>query len=191
MRLHGFVTDKNNLSLPGVLVEIKNSEFQTIYSAETDQSGYYEIELTAGFYPFLTAVRDYGERYLEYWCHNLKLDLDTELNIKIDTIEIYGLNYFRIAGAFPALMVYFRPMSLQKFLTQAEDVAPDIEKIDFSVNQKKCAILKVNSIEEYIGERSLRAYLVQIEEPENHWNKLDLEITDFDGNYGAASIFWG
>ena len=92
MRLHGFVTDKNNLSLPGVLVEIKNSEFQTIYSAETDQSGYYEIELTAGFYPFLTAVRDYGERYLEYWCHNLKLDLDTELNIKIDTIEIYGLN---------------------------------------------------------------------------------------------------
>ena len=37
----------------------------------------------------------------------------------------------------------------------------------------------------------MSAYLIQIAEPEDgpNWNRLDLEIIDCDGNYGAASIY--
>ena len=189
MLLYGTVTDKGGSALSSVLVEVKNSGFETIYSAQTDELGHYEIDLPAGLHPFVTAVRDYAETYLEYWCHNLTIRQDMELNIKIDTLEIYGLNYFRIAGAFPALMVYFRPMSLQKFLSQTENIAPDINTMKFSADGNELSVLKVNQVEEFIGDCSLCAYLIQIEEPASNWNKLELEISDFDGNYGSASIF--
>ena len=106
-------------------MEIKENNFDTIYFTKSDEHGDYKIDLPAGIYPFVTAVRDYGEKYLEYWCSNLKLIHDTQLNICIDTLEVYGLNYFKVAGAYPSITVYFRPMSLPKFLAQAEDIAPE------------------------------------------------------------------
>lgn len=96
-------------------MEIKDNNFETIYFTKSDEHGDYKIDLPAGIYPFVTAVRDYGEKYLEYWCSNLKLIHDAELNICIDTLEVYGLNYFEVAGAYPSITVYFRPMSLPKF----------------------------------------------------------------------------
>ena len=86
-------------------MEIKDNNFDTIYFTKSDEHGDYKIDLPAGIYPFVTAVRDYGEKYLEYWCSDLKLIHDAELNICIDTLEVYGLNYFKVAGAYPAITV--------------------------------------------------------------------------------------
>ena len=191
MLLHGKTTGKTGDVIPEVLVEIKDSEFRTICSAKSDDLGYYEIDLPEGGFPFVTAVRDYGEKYLEYWCSDLKLIQDTELNICIDTLEIYGLNYFKVAGAHPSLMVYFRPMSLAKYFAHAEDLAPEISTIKVTADGKTLSILLVNVVREYIGDRNMSAYLIQVEEPVNHpnWSRLIVEITDANGNYGAASIY--
>ena len=172
-------------------MEIKDNNFETIYFTKSDEHGDYKIDLPAGIYPFVTAVRDYGEKYLEYWCSNLKLIHDAELNICIDTLEVYGLNYFKVAGACPSITVYFRPMSLPKFLAQAEDIAPEINTIQAVVDGKALSVLTVNRVKEYVGDGNMSAYLIQIAEPEDgpNWNRLDLEIIDCDGNYGAASIY--
>lgn len=191
MLLYGKTTGKAGNVISKVLVEIKDSEFGTIRSVESDAFGYYEIELPKGSYPFVTAVKDYAENYLEYWCSNLELDQDTELNICIDTLELYGLNYFKVAGAFPSLMVYFRPMSLSKFLAQEEDIAPEISNIKITVDGKTLSVFMVNVVKEHVGVRNISAYLIQVEEPVNHpnWSRLIVEITDANGNYGAASIY--
>ena len=172
-------------------MEIKDNNFETIYLTKSDEHGDYKIDLPAGIYPFVTAVRDYGEKYLEYWCSNLKLIHDAELNICIDTLEVYGLNYFKVAGAYPSITVYFRPMSLPKFLAQAGDIAPEINTIQAVVDGKALSVLTVNRVKEYVGDGSMSAYLIQIAEPEDgpNWNRLDLEIIDCDGNYGAASVY--
>lgn len=56
-------------------MEIKDNNFETIYFTKSDEHGDYKIDLPAGIYPFVTAVRDYGEKYLEYWCSNLSLSM--------------------------------------------------------------------------------------------------------------------
>ena len=52
--------------LPGVSVELKNEQFETVYEAVSDEAGRFSLSVPDGVYPFLTAVREYGVRYLEY-----------------------------------------------------------------------------------------------------------------------------
>lgn len=191
MLLSGFISDKHGNAVPDVLVEIKDDHFQTLFSTESNEQGCYEIDLPAGKYPFVTAVKDYAVNYLEYWCSNLNLTHETQLNIRIDTLEVYGLNYFKVAGAYPSLTIYFRPMSLSKFLAHTDDIAPDIKTIKATADTEELPVLMVNTVKEHVGDRNMTAYLVQVKEPENypHWDRLDLEITDCNGNYGAASIY--
>ncbi len=84
-----------------------------MFAIETDKEA---------FYPYLTAVKDYAEEYLEYWCRNIKGDADIELNIRIDKLEVYGTNAFVIGGGYDSVLVYFRPMSLIKFKNGEENI---------------------------------------------------------------------
>ena len=191
MRLFGYTCGKDGQPICGAVVEIKDTNFQTLYRTESDEHGFYQIDVANAVYPFVAAVKDYGVRYLEYWCQNLDLNQDQRLDVKFDTLEIYGLHPFWIKGGLNALMVYFRPMSLDKFQKGERDIAPELECIQVTLDGKAAEILVRNQVRESIGDRELTAYLIHVSNPkeQRRWNRLDLELWDSKGNYGAATFF--
>ena len=191
MRLFGYTCGKDGQPICGAVVEIKDTNFQTLYRTESDEHGFYQIDVANAVYPFVAAVKDYGVRYLEYWCQNLDLNQDQRLDVKFDTLEIYGLHPFWIKGGLNALMVYFRPMSLDKFQKGERDIAPELECIQVTLDGKAAEILVSNQVRESIGDRELTAYLIHVSNPneQRRWNRLDLELWDSKGNYGAATFF--
>ena len=190
MIVDGYINDKNNQPVAGAIVELKDEHFVAQYMTITDQNGYYRLDATAGYYPFFIAVKGYKETGLEYWCQDINLNKNMSLNANIDTLEVYGLHAFTIKGAGNGLMVYFRPMSLEKYLRGNVDIAPEDILIKAIVDGKERQIININKVKEYAGGYSMDAYLVQIAIAETkNWQKLDIEIWDKNQNYGAASIF--
>ena len=191
MKISGYVNDKNGLGVEGATVEIKNDDFETLYQTCSNSDGSYEIITQDGKYPFLVSVKNYGEENLEYWCQNIDLSRDIRLDIFFDKLEIYGLHVFSVKGAYPSLMVYFRPMSLEKFKNGDADIAPDMRDICVEIDNSKVEIYSKNKVGEFIGDRVLTAYLLQVALPsgQSDWKSLSVEICDENYNYGKADIF--
>lgn len=191
MILEGYVTNKNNIPIAGASVEIKSDDFVTIYHTESDENGYYQFDIPSGHYPFLIAVKDYAVNYLEYWCQNIQLQQNMSLNVSFDKLEIYGLHVFTVKGGGNSLMAYFRPMSLVKFQQGEQDIAPEDIAICVSIDGQERSVILTNMVKEFAGDRELSAYLIQIETPEINmpWHRFDIQITDKDNHYGAATIF--
>ena len=191
MKIEGYVTDKNQAPITGALLEVKDENFVTLFSAESNDDGYYMLDIPAGLYPFLTAVKDYGVNFLEYWCQNISLQADMSLNLSFDKLEIYGLHVFSVKGAGNSLMVYFRPMSLPKFQQGMQDIAPDNIVIKASIDDQEVRVINTNSVKEFAGGCELSAYLIQVEiiESDVPWQKFDIQIRDADNHYGAATIY--
>lgn len=193
-KIKGTVAGRDG-ALDSVSIEIKNGEFETIYNTLSDENGRFELCVPDETYPFLTAVRNYGDKYLEYWAQNIPAQQETELNIKIDTLEVYGLHAFIVKGAAKALSIYFRPMSLEKFKAGESDIAPVLDKKDISVavNGRESKVYVVNQVKEYIGEenRYLSAYLIQVSVPEGvkEWERIDITICDAENHIGCAALF--
>lgn len=190
----GITRGKDNSILDGVSVELKNDQFQTIYKTISDQNGCFELTVPDGVYPYLIAVRDYADKYLEYWANNIPAYEELDLNISIDTLEVYGINAFVVkGGGARALSVYFRPMSLQKFKAKENDIAPvfGIDGICAAVNGHKSEVLVVNQVKEYTEQGFLTAYLIQVLLPDgvNEWERVDITICDNENNIGCATLF--
>lgn len=136
-------------------------------------------------------MNDYGVRYLEYWCQNISLQADISLDISFDKLEVYGLHVFSVKGAGNSLMAYFRPMSLPKFQQGVQDIAPENIAIKVRIDGQEMRIININLVKEFAGGRELSAYLIQVETRESNipWHKFDLQITDADNHYGAATIY--
>ena len=109
----------------------------------------------------------------------------------IDSLEIYGLNVFTVEGAYNSLMVYFRPMSLERFQAGEADISPDIRSIQISVDGQIVEILSQNHVEEYTGDIMLKAFLMQVSNPneDRSWKELTVFVFDKNNNCGAASIY--
>lgn len=191
MLLSGYTRDKDLNPIAGANVYVMSERFEPLHQTVSDEKGFYSFDLLAGKYKYLVAVKDYGEKYLEYWCENIDLSEDRSIDARFDTLEVYGLNAFRVNGAFPALMVYFRPMSLKKALAGEKDICPDITSIRAFVNGGEVSVLETNKVREFAGDRSMGAYLIQAALPEgvNDWERVDVEITGDGGAFGMATIF--
>ena len=191
MKIEGYVTDKNKTPIANALIEIKAEDFVTLFSTESNEEGYYALDIPTGQYPFLTAVKDYGVNFLEYWCQNISLQTDMSLDFSFDKLEIYGLHVFPVKGAGNSLMVYFRPMSLPKFQQGMQDIAPEKIVIKASIDNQEICVINTNLVKEFAGGCELSAYLIQVETSESNmsWHKFDLQITDADNNYGMATIY--
>lgn len=192
----GIISDKNGKAMNKVSVILMDKNFKEITSTMTNKDGEYCLNPEGNHYPFMVAFKDYKEKYLEFWCHNINLNKDIVINGSIDKLEIYGLHCFRILGAYPSLTVYFRPMSLEKYNNGEADISPNItnDSIKAFINNEDIKILKVNKIKEYCGDTCLTAYLMQVSLPEGLLHKsenlLDIEILDLDGFFWQASIFF-
>ncbi len=193
-KISGIIKDKQGNILPMVSVELKNEDFQTQYSAITNEQGRFVMTVPDMVYPYLTAVKDYAIDYLEYWCHNVPALDCLDLDIEIDKLEIYGINAFEVKGAAKTLSIWFRPMSLCKFQAQEKEIAPDfdIDSITVKINEQQTEVVVVNRVNEYIGmEGCVTSYLIQAKLPEDvkNWNRVDLRLKDMDGHIGAATLF--
>ena len=181
--------------LASVSIEIKNEKFETMYQTRSDECGNFELCVPDGVYPFLTAVRDYGDQYLEYWAQNVPAQQETELHIRIDTLEVYGLHAFIVKGAANTLSIYFRPMSLEKYKAGEVDIAPVLKRnnIAVAVNGQESTVYVVNLVREYVGEerKHLSAYLIQSSIPEGikEWERIDITICDSEKHIGCATLF--
>lgn len=194
--IKGVITDKNKCKLDGVYVALFNSEFEEISSAKTNEHGEYMLEAKNGYYPFMVAVKDYGEKFLEFWCQNINLESNITINAAIDKLEVYGLHCFIVKGGYPSMMVYFRPMSLEKFKLGERDICPNMinSSIKVSINGYESKVYKVNKVEEYGRDCSMTAYLVQVSIPKellpDNKNTLVVQVSDLDGLFGQAAIFF-
>ena len=191
MKLEGYVTDKNKAPIANALVEVKGENFVTLFSTESNENGHYVLDIPVGKYPFLTAVKDYGVNCLEYWCQNISLQADMFLDLSFDKLEIYGLHVFSVKGAGNSLMAYFRPMSLPKFQQGMKDIAPEGMVIKVSIDNQEMRVINTNLVKEFAGDCELSAYLIQVETRKSDilWHKFDIQITDTNNHYGAATIY--
>lgn len=60
--IKGAVTDKNKCKLDGVYIALLNSAFEEVSSTTTNEQGEYILEAKDGYYPFMVAVKEYGEQ---------------------------------------------------------------------------------------------------------------------------------
>jgi len=72
-----------------------------------------------------------------------------------------------------------------------QDIAPDHIVIKASIDDQEVRVINTNSVKEFAGGCELSAYLIQIETTESDvpWQKFDIQITDADNHYGAATIY--
>ena len=174
-----------------VSIELKNEDFETVYSVLSNKDGRFQFEQTKGKFPFLIAVKGYAVDYLEFWASNVDLSADTDLCIKIGDIELYGINTFSVKGAERAVFVYFRPMSLKKYKQGFKDISPDIadSSISVKVDNKEANILSINKVNEYGGGQFMTAYLLQVQVSDYSWKEITVELNDLDDSIGMTTVF--
>ena len=113
------------------------------------------------------------------------------MNVSFDKLEIYGLHVFSVKGAGNSLMVYFRPMSLPKFQQGMHNIAPENIVFKVTIDNQEMRVINTNIVKEFASGRELTAYLIQVEISDSNipWHKFDLQITDDNNHYGAATIY--
>lgn len=208
VEISGKVMDFDNNPIVNASVEIKDTYFTTLYLTYTDGNGEYRLYVKEGTYLALSAVKDYGEKNLEYWAWNIPAYNDLEINAHVDGIEVYAMNAFWPQGGYPSLMIYFRPMSLKRVkeaggiealeTKSLVEIAPNLSKKDIKlqINDRPIDILEVNRVQEAGGkDQSIIAYLIQCELPQNwrdsEYFRINIILNDTETKeWGEGCIFW-
>lgn len=193
--IFGKVVDKFKNPIKNASVGLMDKFFNDLYLTYTDTNGNYILDVENIEYPYFYAVKDYRINNLEFWCQNINLKKDLMINISLDKLEIYGLNTFKVHGAYNALMIYFRPMSLSNYLKNEKDLFPNLKKISIKINDISSKIYVKNIVEEFVGNNEVvKAYLLHVSIPKeglkNKDNYLLVEIIDIENNLGQASIYF-
>jgi hypothetical protein len=219
-KLYGKVTDFNSNPIDSAAVILKDRNFKDIYKTITDKKGNYLMQVAEGTYYCLYAIKpnEYGKTKLEYWAWNIPVYKDLKINPQYDKMEIYGINAFEPrVSPYDTYFVYFRPMSLTKFLMLTNykskkefekkavelhdtiNIAPKSisnNELLIKINKIEVKILSIQKVVEYARGSYLYGYLVQILKP-----KKDKKVTDkYDkitiilhsketGEYGKGELF--
>src|SRR6056297_800227 len=192
--LSGKVTDYDGNPIDSAVVLIKDQNFKDVYTTFSNIDGNYSLEVEKGTYYRLASVRmkDYGKTKLEFWVWNLMVDNDMNLDIKYDKLEVYGVNIFRVQGAYPGYTIYFRPMALSRYFENNirqnnPDLAPEKENLEVKVfiNDEPVHVNLVQGVKEFAGKDTLNAYLVHTELGNNKdGEKTKIRIVLKDKKYG-------
>lgn len=174
----GKVTDFNNNPIDSAIIEIKNNNSKTLYTTYSSKTGDYSMSIDEGLYFALSCIRmrDYGINNLEFWAWNVQAFNNITLNIHYDKLEIYGVNVFRIQCAYPGYTIYFRPMSLTRFLNKMTDISPSIENLDLSVeiNGRNVKINSVQKVSEFNNTQKIYGFLIQTDLTDSANNDFDI-----------------
>lgn len=202
MRLSGRVVKQDGTPHQEAQVLLLSPQFEPLGDAVlTDADGKYYISDDSGQAAYMVAVKHYQDEFLEFWCAGMQASGVYQVNCVVDTLEVYGLNCFRVAGAYPGLFVYCRPMALHLFKqaqqTGGHDIFPDIgpESVEVTIDGIKRELLTFNVVKEGIGEgKSMQALLLHVDWPDMPQDRtehcLRLTIKDKAGNIGEAARFF-
>ncbi len=208
VNISGRVYDFDDDPIEDASIEVKNDRFESVYQVKTDEEGRYELDVEEGRYMALATFKDYKTENLEFWCWNILAHEDMVIDGKIGGLEVYAMNAFLPQGALPSLIIYFRPMSLQRVkdaggMEEVQkqspmDISPDLSEddIELKLNDQNVNILEINQVREAAGkDRSMIGYLVQCELPEElrDENIMRIRMTLSDrktGEKGSGCLFW-
>ncbi len=168
----GQLCDFKGSPLAGGDVRFYDENFEILHSTQTDANGNFEISVANRSYPSVFICQSYKDKFLEYWHWNFTPKANDHLNIRIDGLELYGMKAWEMAPTYPGMMIFFRPMSLEKFKalgSPAKDqpvlIAPELAISDITVelDGKKAQVIGVNKVREYTTPQSyLDAYLINV-----------------------------
>lgn len=202
--ISGQVTDFEGSPIDSSIVRLLYPNFTDAYVTYTDKNGNYRLEnvekgkymamyaLRPKEYPRANAVAEKDMR-LEFWAWNVIADKDLTINPRYHKLELYGTTVFKTFGGYNSLFVYFRPMSLTKYISYSKDVYLDKKKAekvaDISIKPEHLKVkvyadgelLKINSVQpvdEFEGEgnSSITGYIVQADMPKSKPDKPYITI---------------
>lgn len=194
--ISGRVTDFDGNPIDSSIVKLNYPDFGTAaYETHTDKDGYYKIEnVEKGKYISLFAMRmkeypranavDEEDMRLEFWAWNIIADRDLTINPRYHKLEIYGTTVFKEFGGATGFFIYFRPMSVTKYISYSKELYLDkkaAEKaMDVSIDPEHLEVkiyadeepLNINSIQQIDlftgkGNQPMKGYLLQVDEPVN------------------------
>ncbi|NDV59987.1 carboxypeptidase-like regulatory domain-containing protein [Bacteroides sp. 519] len=190
--ISGIVKDFNGNPIDSSIIDIKYKDFSTAYKTYTDAEGRYSIEIKKGRYASIYAMRlnEYPrnnavpeeDMRLEFWAWNVIADRDMEINPHYHKLELYGTTVFKTVGGYPGYFVYFRPMSVTKYISydkavylnkgkaeQVSDISikPEHLKVKVFADDKALTVNSVVPVEEFsgIGNMTITGYVVQVDDP--------------------------
>jgi hypothetical protein len=145
---------------------VKNPIISCTYSkiiAIGDEFGNFELLLSSPEKEIAVFDKTYSKDTLEAWIYNVDLHVDTELDIKIDKAEVYGINMWR---QYASDYIHFIPMSLSRTkevmkkgfknemdIASCEEMWCKISKEDIEVysNNELLDILSFTEVKDFIG----------------------------------------
>jgi len=195
--ISGQVTDFEGHPIDSSIVRLLHADFSEAYVTYTDRNGHYTLDgvkkgryaamyvLRPKEYPRQNAVPKEDMR-LEFWAWNVIADRDLTIDARYQKLELYGTTVFEQHGGYPSMFVYFRPMSLTRYVSYEElfldkakmeagntDISVLPEKLDVEVyaDGEPLKILSVQPVEEYMGSMIQRGFMVQVARPEQPTDK--------------------
>ncbi len=212
VQISGRVSDFKNRPIAGASVELKNSRFETVAQALSEDDGRYVLRVKKGRYMALTAVKDYQTKSLEFWAWHVPAERDLEIHPRFDRLEVYAINAWRPQGGYPSFQIYFRPMSLTrviKKITEAGgqenlgkilhlDIAPELSGKDIvvSIDGQSVDVLKISKVREAAGpDQDLIGYVIQTALPPQQsaaeYIVISITLTDSEtGEMGEGILFF-
>lgn len=113
-RLHGRITDFAGRPFRAALCMHAYGFSDAGIGGWSDEAGNYSLILPERAYNSIFIDDEtYGIKTLEAWAWNIVLDADQQLDFKVGTAEVYGLNVWPNNGGFPTYFLTFRPMMLR------------------------------------------------------------------------------
>lgn len=219
----GQVTDFEGNPIDSSIISILSEKFEVIKETYSDKNGFYKIEgLKKGHYASLYAMRpkEYPrenavaekDMRLEFWAWNIVADTNIIINPRYQKLELYGTTVFEYLGGYKGLFVYFRPMSLTKYISYSKDIYLNKKKTETTTNVSvkpenlkvtvyaDDELLKINAIhpiEEFAGKDNIpmTAFLVQVDAPKTKPKRaymifrVEAENTEF-GEKGENVYFY-
>lgn len=203
--IRGKITDFENRPVANALVMLKGTDFSgfvdTTYS---DSVGQYAMTVKSGKYSGLAIVNmdEYAKTKLEFWAFEIPAFDHFQIDARYDKLEVYGVNVFQIQGGYPGYTIYFRPMSLSRFLRD-DAAAPqgmakmctpaDHIEVQVEINDSPVKVNTIQQVNEFAGQQSVLGYLIHTDlgksSPERY-DKIRLVITDKEnGDKGEAIYF--
>lgn len=220
--ISGVVTDFNSQPIDSSVVQIMDRSFTPIYQTHTGKNGAYSLEVKKGTYAAIFAMRlkEYprmnavpeSDMRLEFWGWNLVADRDLKINPRYGKLELYGTTVYAVIGGYDGVFLYFRPMSVSKYLSYSKEiyldkakagkiadpsVKPEHLKVNVYADDELLKINSIQSVQEFAGEESrpMTAYLIQLDAPKKTTDKpyiiyrVEAENTEY-GEKGENIYFY-
>ncbi len=204
IRVSGSVQDFQSRALEGAEIHFQDGKFRPLFSTKSDIHGKFSIEIEDRKYGSVFICKDYSKNYLEYWHWDYQPSISPIINAKIDGIELYGMKAWSTAPAYPGMIVYFRPMSLEKYKkldspdkNKAASICPELslETIVAKINNQHVTIWGLNRVQEFISENeSMGAYLLHLATKDvlGEIKTVSLDVHDpLSGEFGMGCVDLG